>query len=525
MSDDLKREDYFGNNGTDGSSSANDMKEFSYGAPVNNYGTADHSTKDSNYESAYYSTKDYGYGTADNISRTDNDPAGKTAKEKKSGAAGRIFKKGVAIVVSAALFGCVAGGALYSSNYFLEKVTGKTTTSNSLSNTTKKSSTNTNPVNVKLTTSDIKNDTSDSKDSEGFGVENIVKACMPSIVAITNVGVTEVKTFWGTYQQDSKSAGSGVIIAQTDEELLIITNYHVVSGSKELTVVFSYDENSEEPKAVTANVKGTAPDLDLAVIAIQISDLDDEILNSISIAVIGSSDELELGEQVVAIGNALGYGQSVTTGIVSALHRQVTLEGSDGGTISNYYIQTDAAINPGNSGGAMLNMNGELVGINSAKVNSSLVEGMGYAIPITDVYDEIEQMMNEETKIKLTEEQQGYLGIGGETLDSGVAERYHVSQGVYLTNVYEDYAAAKAGLEKGDIITHINGTKVDSLDEMKTELAKYAGGEKITISYIRYDEDDRSYVEHETEAKLDTYEDFKKLQEKTSKNNSGYYNP
>ncbi len=513
MSEDFRRDDYFGNYGNEEKSTDNDMKEFSYSTAENNYRTEDNGTKDSSYGTADYSSS-YEYNTAE-----------KPAKEKKSGVAGKIFKKGVAIVVSAALFGCVAGGALYGSNYFLEKVTGKTTTSNSLSNTTKKSSTSTNPVNVKLTTSDMKGDSGSSENTDGLGVESIVKACMPSVVAITNVGVTEVKTFWGTYQQDSKSAGSGVIIAQTENELLILTNNHVISGSKELTVVFSYDENSEEPKAVTANIKGTAPDLDLAVIAIQISDLDEEILNSISIAVVGNSDSLELGEQVVAIGNALGYGQSVTTGIVSALHRQVTLEDNNGGTISNYYIQTDAAINPGNSGGAMLNMKGELVGINSAKVASSSVEGMGYAIPITDVYDVIEQMMNEETKIKLTEEQQGYLGIGGDTLDSSIAERYHVSQGVYLTNVYDGYAAANAGLEKGDIITHINGTKVDSLDEMKTELAKYAGGEKISITYIRYDEDDRSYAEHETEAKLDTYETFKKLQEKTSKNNSGYYNP
>ena len=195
---------------------------------------------------------------------------------------------------------------------------------------------------------------------------------------------------FGTFQQDAESSGSGIIIGENDTELLIVTNYHVVSGSNELSVVFSYDEDSDEPSLVSARVKGYEADKDLAVIAVSRDDITDEMRSKIKIATIGDSSNLVLGQEVVAIGNALGYGQSVTTGIISALGRDVTVSDENGGTITNKLIQTDAAINPGNSGGALLNMNGELIGINSVKVASSSVEGMGYAIPISDVQSIIE---------------------------------------------------------------------------------------------------------------------------------------
>ncbi|MDE7029824.1 MAG: trypsin-like peptidase domain-containing protein, partial [Lachnospiraceae bacterium] len=221
--------------------------------------------------------------------------------------------------------------------------------------------------------------------STSSNVTAIAQSCLPSVVSITNKGITEVRTMFGTYQQDTQSSGSGIIIGENDSELLIVTNYHVVSGSSELSVVFSYDEDSDDPSLVSARVKGYEADKDLAVIAVSLDDITDEMRSKIKIATIGDSSNLVLGQEVVAIGNALGYGQSVTTGIISALGRDVTVSDESGGTITNKLIQTDAAINPGNSGGALLNMNGELIGINSVKVASSSVEGMGYAIPISDV--------------------------------------------------------------------------------------------------------------------------------------------
>jgi len=229
-------------------------------------------------------------------------------------------------------------------------------------------------------------------------VTAIANNCLPSVVSITNRGVTEVRTMFGTYQQDAESSGSGIIIGENETELLIVTNYHVVSGSSELSVVFSYDEDSDDPSLVSARVKGYEADKDLAVIAVSLDDITDEMRSKIKIATIGDSSNMVLGQEVVAIGNALGYGQSVTTGIISALGRNVTVSDDNGGSITNKLIQTDAAINPGNSGGALLNMNGELIGINSVKVSSSSVEGMGYAIPISDVQSIIEELMLKETR-------------------------------------------------------------------------------------------------------------------------------
>ncbi len=226
-------------------------------------------------------------------------------------------------------------------------------------------------------------------------VAAIVDNCLPSVVSITNKGVTEVRTMFGTYQQDAESSGSGIIIGENDKELLIVTNYHVVSGSNELSVVFSYDEDSDNPSLVSAKIKGYVADKDLAVISVSLDEITDEMRSKIKVATIGDSSNLTLGQEVVAIGNALGYGQSVTTGIISALGRNVTVSDDNGGEITNKLIQTDAAINPGNSGGALLNMNGELIGINSVKVSSSSVEGMGYAIPISDVQSIIEELLSD----------------------------------------------------------------------------------------------------------------------------------
>lgn len=309
----------------------------------------------------------------------------------------------------------------------------------------------------------------------------IANNCLPSVVSITNKGVTEVRTMFGTYQQDTESSGSGIIIGANDSELLIVTNYHVVSGSNELSVVFSYDEDSDEPSLVSAKLKGYDSDKDLAVISVSMDEITEDMKSQIKVATIGDSSTLQLGQEVVAIGNALGYGQSVTTGIISALNREVTVSDDDGNSITNKLIQTDAAINPGNSGGALLNMNGELIGINSVKVASSSVEGMGYAIPISDVQSIIEELMLKETRDVVAEEAQGYLGIGGTDVTNEISQTYGMPMGIFINTIYEASPAEAAGLAKGNIITKFDGQTVKSMSELKTLLTYYKSGETVNI--------------------------------------------
>lgn len=286
---------------------------------------------------------------------------------------------------------------------------------------------------------------------------------------------------FGTYQQDTESSGSGIIIGENESELLIVTNYHVVSGSNELSVVFSYDEANDEPSLVSARVKGYEADKDLAVIAVSLEDITDEMRSQIKVATIGDSSNLVLGQDVVAIGNALGYGQSITTGIISALNREVTVSDEQGSTITNRLIQTDAAINPGNSGGALLNMNGELIGINSVKVSSSSVEGMGYAIPISDVQSIIEELMLKETRDVVPEQAQGYLGIGGTDVTTDISETYGMPVGIFINRIYDNSPAGAAGLSKGNIITKFDGQTVKSMSELKSLLTYYRSGETVEI--------------------------------------------
>ena len=307
-----------------------------------------------------------------------------TPKPKKN----RKVPKPVKLVCAGVAFGLVASATFQAGNYVGTKVFGTTATSGKTAKTAQTVD------GAKLTTSSSSTGTSD--------IATIAKNAMPSIVSITNMSVQEVQSFFGgTQQQESTSVGSGIIIGQTDSELLILTNNHVVEGNEKLTVSFVDNESVE------ANVKGTDSTKDLAVVAVKISDVKDSTMDEIAVATMGDSSKLQVGEQVVAIGNALGYGQSVTSGIVSATER--TLDGYEGGTL----IQTDAAINPGNSGGALLNSNGEVIGINTAKVATDSVEGMGYAIPISDASDTIQNLMNQETKTKVSEAEQGYLGIQG----------------------------------------------------------------------------------------------------------------
>lgn len=300
-------------------------------------------------------------------------------------------------------------------------------------------------------------------------VSEIASNVMPSIVSITSMSVQEVMSFFGgvnTYE--SESAGSGIILGKNDKELLILTNNHVVEGSTTLTVTFVDDESIE------ATVKGGNAGQDIAVISIPIDQISSETMDNIKIATIGDSTQLQAGGSVIAIGNALGYGQSVTTGVISAMGR--TVDGIEG-----ELIQTDAAINPGNSGGALLNSNGEVIGINTAKVSQGAVEGMGYAIPITDASETIELLMNRETKTVVDEADRGYLGIQGVSVSEESSILYNMPEGVYIAEVIEDSACHKAGINKGSIITGIDGTSIQDMEDLQEELSYCAEGEEIQV--------------------------------------------
>ena len=299
-------------------------------------------------------------------------------------------------------------------------------------------------------------------------IADIVDETMPAVVSITCMSVQEVQSFFGTQMQEAKSAGSGIIIDENDDELLIATNNHVVAGSEKVTVTFA-DESS-----VPAQVKGTDSKVDLAVVSVKKSDIPDETKQKIKIATMGDSSSVRVGETAIAIGNALGYGQSVTTGIISATERSI--EG-----VSGKYIQTDAAINPGNSGGALLNSKGEIIGINSAKIQDTSVEGMGYAIPISDAKEILQGLMNRQTREQVAEEDRGFLGITGRTVDEASAQLYDLPVGVYVSAVQEGSAADKAGIEEGMIITTFDGTSLDGMDSLQSLLKTYKAGEKVKV--------------------------------------------
>lgn len=311
---------------------------------------------------------------------------------------------------------------------------------------------------------------------QSLDVSDIASATMPSIVSITNKSVQEVQNYFDMFgmggqmqEQEVESAGSGIIVGQNDTELLIVTNNHVVENADTLSVAFVDNEVYE------AAIKGTDADNDLAVVAVKLEEISDDTMSEIKAIQLGDSENLQVGEQVVAIGNALGYGQSVTTGIVSAVDRQLD-------EASCNLIQTDAAINPGNSGGALLNMQGQLVGINSAKLASTEVEGMGYAIPVSVAQPIMEDLMSRTTREKVSEDQASSIGIKGVDVDSETAETYGMPQGAYVAEVNEGSAAEKAGLKEGMIITKFDGTSVKSMSDLKAQLAYYAAGETVNLT-------------------------------------------
>ena len=331
-------------------------------------------------------------------------------------------------------------------------------------------------------------------------VTAIADECMGAIVAITNRGVSDVMTFFGKYSQESTSSGSGIIIGKNDTELLIVTNYHVVANSKELSVVFSPVESKLEMQAQeggansqssilesedipTAIVKGYDSDKDLAVIAVALKDIPADVLAQIKVATIGDSSALKPGDQVVAIGNALGYGQSVTTGIISAVNRKITMESADGSSlVTNSFIQTDAAINQGNSGGALLDMQGNVIGINSVKIATTGVEGMGYAIPISDVGSIIDELMLRRTRSVVDEEKQGFLGISGADVSSSMSQTFGIPVGVFVESVMENLGAQKAGIKKGYVITKFDGYTITTIAQLQERLRYYKAGEKVEVT-------------------------------------------
>lgn len=397
----------------------------------------------------------YNYYTSDQNMNTENYSTGGNQDQGPKKKHGKGASRWAKVVCTGLVFGVVASAAFQTSNIVAGKVLGTTQTTNKTAKTT------TTANSAKLTTS--------SNSSSGTAnVTEVAKNAMPSIVSIINMSVQEVQNFFGgTQKQKSESAGSGIIVGQNDSELLIVTNNHVVEGSSTLTVTF-IDEESVE-----ADIKGTDSDKDLAVVAVPLSKIKDSTMNKIAVATLGDSDKTQVGDQVIAIGNALGYGQSVTTGIVSAKER--TMDSYDG-----KLLQTDAAINPGNSGGALLNANGEVIGINSAKIATETVEGIGYAIPVSDVSDLITNLMNQKTKV--AESERGYIGIKGVDVTSDSAQMYNMPTGVYVSEVISGGGAEKAGITKGAVITGIEGTTVDGMDALQEQLQYYKAGEKVKIT-------------------------------------------
>ena len=381
--------------------------------------------------------------------------------------------KWVKVVCVALAFGVVAGGAFQTTSFISGKILGNDSSSEKSSKTIES---------AKLTKSG--DDSVVTTD-----VTKIVNNVMPSVVSITNMSVQQVQSFFGgTQEQQSESAGSGIIIGQNDSELLIVTNNHVVENSDTLTVSFIDNESVE------ANIKGTDASKDLAVVAVKLSDIKDSTMEEIKVATLGDSDSLQVGEPAIAIGNALGYGQSVTTGVISATNRQ--LEG-----YSSNLIQTDAAINPGNSGGALLNNKGEVIGINSAKIAQDSVEGIGYAIPISSASDTITDLMNQETKTKVAEAERGQIGIQGVDVTEDSAQMYYIPTGVYISEVVSGGGADKAGLTKGSVITGLNGTTIDSMSTLQEQLQYYKAGEKVTLT-VQIPGNSGKYTEKQIEVTL-----------------------
>ena len=414
-------------------------------------------------------------------------------KDNRNDKIRKIAKKGLTLSLCAVLAGGLAAGSFEGVN----KLAGWSgaTTVEAASNKDETTLTYAKSEKKDADASDSKSDTGKDTGSTAKGnldVSEIASEALPSIVSITTKSVQEVQNYFGMYgmygyapqqqEQEVEGSGSGIIVGKNDDELLIATNYHVVEGADTLSVAFT------DGNAVEASVKGFDEERDLAVVSVSLDDVKDDTMDAISIAKIGSSDDLKVGEQVIAIGNALGYGQSVTTGIVSAKNRRMdsdnntVTDGSDDSSDGVNLIQTDAAINPGNSGGALLNMEGEVVGINSAKLASTEVEGMGYAIAISDVTDILQNLMNETSRDKLDDSEHGVLGIEGSSVSSEAVQMYGIPAGVFVKEVTEGGAADKAGLKANSVITEFNGKTVSSINQLTEYLSYYEPDEEVELT-------------------------------------------
>ncbi|MGN0294819.1 MAG: S1C family serine protease [Lachnospiraceae bacterium] len=459
-----------------GSSSAGNGNSYSYGSYYN-------ASSSGTYGSAGNGTGAGGSGGNGGDGGNGGRGSGRTPEHKAPKKKGGLLRKTAAIVLSAVLFGGVAGSAMVGVQYAAKKA-GVVADSE------------TKGASIKIAeTSGTSTSSGSSSSSNGAtlgDVSDIVEKVIPSVVAITNSQIYENYRnggwpFWFGYgygsDSDSSSeqqeieagSGSGIIIGQNDTELLIVTNYHVIEDADSLTITFNDEATAK------ASVKGTDSDNDLAVVAVSLSDLEEETKNAIAIATMDTADDCKVGQGVIAIGNALGYGQSITVGYISALNREVqTSEG-----ITKNLLQTDAAINPGNSGGALVNSRGEIIGINSAKYSDTDVEGMGFAIPISAVYDIIDDLMKQTTKVEVNENQRGYLGITCKTVDSTSAQAYDMPQGVYVYSILDGGAASKSELQVRDIITKINGTKVTTQEDLTEELKYYSIGDTVKLTVSR----------------------------------------
>ena len=414
---------------------------------------------------AYGSQQNNGYNTQQTYNPYQQPVSGKKPKKARTrkGGFGATLGKCAAIAL---VFGLVAGGTFTGANYAGSKMLGITQQSGE----SKADSSDSSQTVQKATSTGSAQDLTD--------VSAITQEAMPSIVAITNTGTVSYQTFWGTQQQESQSAGSGIIIKQDDKYLYIATNNHVVANAESLTVQFCDNET------VSCEVKGTDAADDLAVVKVALSSIKADTLKQIKVASVNDSDELTVGQGVIAIGNALGYGQSVTNGIISALGRSVSVQDETTGktVTNNNMIQTNAAINPGNSGGALLNAQGEVIGINSAKYSDTSVEGFGYAIPMSDAMPIINQLIERE---KVDESQKAFLGIQGQDISSDVAQAYNMPEGVYVYQVVSGSAADKAGIRQGDIITEFDGQSVSTMSQLKELMTYYKSGQKVKVKLER----------------------------------------
>lgn len=397
-------------------------------------------------------------------------------------------RKAAGITAAAVLFGTVAGGVMTGVNYVGARLTGLADITATAPAETEGTTTAQVPE-----TSAASNNGSTTAVSTVTDVSSIAEKAMPSLVAINDTMTVEQNNFFGmpqTYQ--AQSSGSGIIVGQNDTELLIATNNHVVSGVTDMKVTFT------DSTQVAAAVKGTDSATDLAIIAVKLSDIPSDTMSKIKVATLGNSDNVKVGQQVIAIGNALGYGQSLTVGYISALDREITDENG----IQHTYIQTDAAINPGNSGGALLDLNGNVIGINAAKNASTEVEGMGFAIPISKAQEILNNLMTKKTREAVDESAQGYLGIQGTNIDANASKEYGMPVGIYVYKIVEGGAAANSDLKEKDIITKFDGQSVTNMEELKQMLTYYEGGSTVSLTVQSLV--NGSYVEHEVQITLGT---------------------